>query len=78
MTYLDIPIPLTQEMDLTSGTPSETDLEHTSQDILWTADFNTVMECEIRRQLKEHFGMNLTAHKATIYTAINCTLLGQS
>ena len=78
MTYLDIPIPLTQEMDLTSGTPSETDLERTSQDILQTADFNTVMECEIRRQLKEHFDMNLMAHKATINTTIDRTLLGQS
>ena len=63
---------------MTSGTPSEADLERTSQDILWTADFNTVMEREIRRQLKEHFSMNLTAHKAMINTAIDRTLLGQS
>ena len=63
-------------MDLTSGTPSEADLKHTSQDILQTADFNTVMEREIHRQLKEHFGMNLTARKATINATIDCTLLG--
>ena len=62
---------------MTSGTPSEADLERTGQDILRTADFNTVMECEIHRQLEEHFGMNLTARKATINTAIDRMLLGQ-
>ncbi|KIM68406.1 hypothetical protein SCLCIDRAFT_20319 [Scleroderma citrinum Foug A] len=33
-TYLDMPIPLTQEMNLTSGTPSDAGLERTVQDIL--------------------------------------------
>ena len=77
-TYLDMPIPLTQEMDLTSGTPSDADLERTVQDILRTADLNTVTKREIRRQLEEHFGMDLTSRKATINAAIDRTLLGQS
>ena len=78
MTYLDMPIPLTQEMDLTSGTPSDADLERTVQDILQSADLNTVTKREIRRQLEEHFSMDLTACKATINAAIDHTLLGQS
>ena len=78
MTYLAMPIPLTQEMNLTSGTPSDADLEHTIQDILQTADLNTVTKREIRHQLEEHFNMDLTAHKATINAAIDRTLLVQS
>ena len=73
-----MPIPLTQEMDLTSGTPSDADLERTVQDILRSADLNTVTKREIRRQLEEHFSMDLTARKATINAAIDRTLLGQS
>ena len=77
-TYLAMPIPLTQEMNLTSGTPSDADLEHTIQDILQTADLNTVTKCEIRHQLEEHFSMDLTARKATINATIDRTLLVQS
>ena len=73
-----MPIPLTQEMDLTSGTPSDADLERTVQDILRSADLNTVTKREIRRQLEEHFSMDLTARRATINAAIDRTLLGQS
>ncbi|KIM51931.1 hypothetical protein SCLCIDRAFT_33066 [Scleroderma citrinum Foug A] len=40
-------IPLTQEMDLTSGTPSNVDLEHTVLGTLWTADLNTVTKSTI-------------------------------
>ena len=65
-------------MDLPSGTPSDADLKHTVQDILRTADLNTDMEREICHQLEEHFGMDLTARKATINAAIDHTLLGQS
>ncbi|KIM59637.1 hypothetical protein SCLCIDRAFT_1217586 [Scleroderma citrinum Foug A] len=74
-TYLDMPIPLTQEMDLTSGTPNDADLKRTVQDILWMADLNTVTEREICHQLKEHLSMDLTARKAMINAAIDHTLL---
>ena len=77
-TYLDMPIPLTQEMNLTSGTPSDAGLKRTVQDILRTADLNTATKREIRRQLEEHFSMDLTARKATINAAIDRTLLVQS
>ena len=77
-TYLDMPIPLTQEMNLTSGTPSDAGLKRTVQDILRTADLNTVMKCKIHHQLKEHFSMDLIARKTTINAAIDCTLLVQS
>ena len=62
-------------MDLTSGTPNDADLERTVQDILQTADLNTVTEREIRCQLEEHLSMDLTAHKAMINAAIDRMLL---
>ncbi|KIM58173.1 hypothetical protein SCLCIDRAFT_1191574 [Scleroderma citrinum Foug A] len=62
-------------MELTSGTRSDADLERTVQEILWTANLNTVTKCEIHRQLEDHFGMDLMACKATINAAINRTLL---
>jgi len=73
-----MPIPLTQKMGLTSGTPSDVDLECTVQDILRTADLNSVTKREICCQLEGHFGMDLTARKVTINAAIDHPLLGQS
>ncbi|KAG6333627.1 hypothetical protein ID866_5463 [Astraeus odoratus] len=81
-TYLDMPIPLTQETDWSSPAattgPTDADLERSVQDILRTADLNTVTKREIRRQLEEMFGSDLTARKGAINAAIDRTLLGQS
>ena len=74
-TYIGMLIPLTQEMDLTSGTPSNVDLEHTVLGTLWTADLNTVTKCEAASSRSTSA---LTSHTAMINAAIDCTLLGQS
>ncbi|KAI6130624.1 glycosyltransferase family 2 protein [Pisolithus croceorrhizus] len=74
-TYLDMPIPTMHEMDFGPVVPSDADLEHAVQNVLRTADLNTVTKREIRRQLEEQFGTDLTARKATINAAIDRTLL---
>lgn len=74
-TYLDMSIPMTQEMDFGPVAPSDVDLERAVQNILRTADLNTVTKREVRRQLEEQFGTDLTARKAMINAAIDRTLL---
>lgn len=79
--YLDMPIPTTRsadEMDLMSGAPTDAELEHSVHEILRTADLNSVTKREIRRQLEERFGMDLTPRKATINAAIDRVLLSQA
>ncbi|KAF8836252.1 glycosyltransferase family 2 protein [Paxillus ammoniavirescens] len=80
--YLDMPIPVTRSpedvVDYASGAPSDAELERAVQEILRTADLNTVTKREIRRQLEEHFGMDLTARKGTINAAIDRMLLNPS
>ena len=77
--YLDMPIPGTRSPDAdVLGGPSDFDLEHAVQDILRSADLNSVTKREIRRQLESHFGMDLTSRKAIINTTIDRTLLDQN
>ncbi|KAF8064853.1 glycosyltransferase family 2 protein [Lyophyllum atratum] len=78
--YLDIPIPNTGSPDNFSlpGSPTNSDIERAVQDILRGADLNTVTKREIRRQLEEVFGMDLTSRKASINAAIDRALLGQA
>lgn len=79
--YLDIPIPSTrspEDIDLSPGSPSDADLERAVQDVLRSADLNSVTKREIRRQLEEHFGMDLTSRKATINAAIDRVLLSHA
>ncbi|KAJ7724605.1 glycosyltransferase family 2 protein [Mycena maculata] len=79
--YLDVPIPTTgspAEMDLLPGAPSEADLDRAVQDVLRTADLNSITKREIRRRLEAHFGMDLTARKATINAAIDRILLAHA
>ncbi|KAF7292507.1 Glycosyltransferase family 2 protein [Mycena kentingensis (nom. inval.)] len=68
--YLDsVPIPQTSspgEFDLPAGAPSEGDLDRAVQQILSTADLNTITKREIRRRLEAHFGMDLSSRKTTI------------
>ena len=54
---------------------SDLDLERAVQDVLRSADLNSVTKREIRRQLESHFGVDLTAHKAVINAAIDRILL---
>ncbi|KAF9225027.1 glycosyltransferase family 2 protein [Gyrodon lividus] len=77
--YLDMPIPGTRSpedvADYAHGVPNDGELERAVQEILRTADLNTVTKRGIRTQLEEHFGIDLTARKATINTAIDGVLL---
>ncbi|KAJ7506209.1 glycosyltransferase family 2 protein [Mycena galericulata] len=79
--YLDVPIPMTGspgEMDLPPGAPTEMDLDRAVQDVLRTADLNSITKREIRRRLEAHFGMDLTSRKATINASIDRILLSQA
>lgn len=60
------------------GGPSDFALERAVQNLLQTADLNTVTKREIRRQLEEQYGMDLSAKKATINAAIDKVLLNRS
>jgi len=76
--YLDIPIRTPENMELMSGAPTDAELEYSVLEILRTVDFNSVTKREIRRQLEERFGMDLTARKAMINSAIDRVLLSQA
>jgi len=78
--YFDLP-PMQSPgplVDYGPGAPSNADLEQSVEEILMTADLNTVTKREIRRVLEERFGMDLTPRKATINAAIDRVLLSQS
>lgn len=79
--YLDIAIPTSrspENADVGAGVPSDAELERAVQDILSAADLNSVTKREIRRQLEELFGMDLTARKAAINAAIDRVLLSHA
>lgn len=83
--YLDMPIPATANEGFelgggggSNGSPSDADLERGVQEVLRFADLNTVTKREIRRQLEEKFGMDLTSRKTTINAAIDKILLSQA
>ncbi|KAF9078668.1 glycosyltransferase family 2 protein [Rhodocollybia butyracea] len=78
--YLDMPIPVASSPDNTSlsGTPSNADIERAVQNIIRVADLNSVTKREIRRQLEEHFGMDLTSRKVIINAAIDRCLAEQA
>lgn len=82
--YLDFPIPTSSighEEDVgvaAASGPSDAELGIAVQSMLHHADLNSVTKREVRHQLEEHFGMNLSARKATINAAIDRSLLNQS
>ncbi|KAG5643421.1 hypothetical protein DXG03_000965 [Asterophora parasitica] len=78
--YLDIPIPTSGSPDgfNTPGAPTDSDIERAVHNILRGADLNTVTKREIRRQLEEVFGMDLTPRKASINAAIDRALLEEA
>lgn len=59
--YLDMPIGGSPD-----GGPSDADLERALSQILQSADLNTVTKKDLRRQLEEHFGCDLSARKSTV------------
>jgi len=78
--YLDSGLPVMQSPvdDITTGGPSDADLDRAVQDVLRRADLNSVTKREVRRQLEEYFGLDLTARKATINAAIDRVLLSHT
>ncbi len=68
--YLDIPIPTSRSPDASPG-PSDAELEGVLQDILRTADLNLVTKKDLRRQLEDHFGVDLTARKSSINAMVD-------
>lgn len=78
--YLDFPTP-GETFGLSSNTgdgPSDAEIERVVQDVLRLADLNTVTKRGIRKQLEDHFGMDLTSRKTTINAAIDRVLLSQT
>ncbi|KAL1757372.1 glycosyltransferase family 2 protein [Schizophyllum commune] len=75
--YLDMPVPMTGSPDALGG-PSDAELERAVQEVLTGADLNSITKREIRRQLEERFGMDLTARKSTINAAIDRVLLSNA
>ena len=80
--YLDFPIPTSsieheEDVGVASG-PSDAELGIAVQSMLNNADLNSVTKREVRHQLEEHYGVNLSARKATINAAIDRALLNQS
>lgn len=79
--YLDMQIPQTrtpEDMDLLGSGPSDADIERAVHEVLRSADLNSVTKREIRRQLEEYFGMDLTSRKGAINAAIDRALLNQN
>lgn len=79
-----MPIPATSQEGFEMGgagsslLPSDSEIERTVQNILRTADLNTVTKREVRRQLEEIFGMDLTSRKNMINATIDRILLAQA
>lgn len=76
--YLDVQIPTTrspEDVDLAPGAPTDAEIDREVQHVLQDADLTSVTKREIRRQLEEHFGMDLSSRKAAINAAIDRVLL---
>jgi chitin synthase len=73
--YLDINFPSGAGSGDMLGGPNDGELDSAVQNILADADLNTITKREIRRRLEEHFGMDLSARKATINATIDRVLL---
>jgi len=73
--YLDMGIPTTQSPE---NEPTDSDLDRAVQDILSSADLNSVTKREIRRKLEDQFGMDLSSRKPAINQAIDRILVGHT
>lgn len=70
--YLDVQIPATgspEDIDLPAGAPTDSEIDQVVVRMLQDADLTTVTKREIRRQLENHFGMDLSSRKAAINAA---------
>jgi len=73
--YLDMAIPTSRSSE---REPSDNELDHAVEDILRSADLNSVTKREIRRKLEDQFSMDLSSRKATINQAIDRILLSHA
>jgi len=78
--YLDMPIPTSSPdgFGYSDGQPTDADIDRAVQDILRDADLNSITKREIRRQLEEIFGVDLSSRKGAINATIDRVLLSQS
>lgn len=76
--YQDMPMTGSPDNASFSGSPSDSDIERVVQNIIRVADLNSVTKREIRRQLEEHFGMDLVSRRAVINAAIDRCLAEQA
>lgn len=71
--YFDLPMSMSHSPvdggDFAS--PSDAELERVLQNILSTADLNLVTKKDLRRQLEEHFGVDLTPRKSAINAMVD-------
>lgn len=75
--YLDVNIPTSGSPEPLTG-PSDAVLDQAVQNLLRNADLNTVTKRGVRKNLEEHFGMDLSARKATINALIDRVLLSRA
>jgi chitin synthase len=73
--YLDMAIPTSRSPE---EVPTDNDLDRAVQEILRSADLNTVTKREIRRKLEDQFGMDLSSRKAAINQSIDHILLSHA
>ncbi|KAJ8085316.1 hypothetical protein PM082_004112 [Marasmius tenuissimus] len=76
--YLDFPSDSRSPNASPPGMPSDAEIENAVSGILSNVDLNTVTKRELRRQLEEHFGMDLTAKKGVINQVVNRCLAEQA
>jgi chitin synthase len=78
--YLDVQIPQShspEDVDL-AGSPSDAEIDQAVTRLLSDADLTAVTKREIRRQLENQFGMDLSNRKAAINAAIDRVLLSRA
>ena len=76
--YLDVQIPGSRSPENIDGGPTDAELEQAVQVVLRDADLTTVTKREIRRQLEDHFRMDLSSRKHAINFAIDRALVDRT
>jgi chitin synthase len=76
--YLDMPIPMTGNLDPHEAGPSDAELDSAVHELLRGADLNTVTKREVRRKLEDRYNMDLSSRKATINAAIDRALMSRA
>lgn len=74
--YIDMPI--SGSPDDLSGGPSSAEIDRAVQNIIRVSDLNSITKREIRRQLEDHFGMDLASKKTVINASIDKCLAEQA